>query len=278
MTFSILIPSWNNLPYLQSCIESIWKNSAFPHQIIVIVNEGKDDTLKWLIANNLSYIHHQQNVGICSGLNSSFGLIKNEFAVYLNDDMLVLPQWDTALIAVIEEISHREFILSGTMIEPRDSGNVCALVADFGDDLSSLNWDGLMAFHRNKATQKQDWNGATWPPILLPTSLWKAVGGMSEEFSPGMYSDPDLSMKLWQYGVRYFRGVGNSQVYHFGSKSTRKLGKNIGRQIFLKKWGVTARFFYKNYLKMGTPFTGPLPNYNPTILDKVLHFLKRIKG
>lgn len=48
--FSILIPTWNNLPYLQLCIESIRRHSAFEHEIIVHVNEGTDGTLEWVRA------------------------------------------------------------------------------------------------------------------------------------------------------------------------------------------------------------------------------------
>lgn len=46
--FSILIPSWNNLAYLQLCIAAIRKNSHFSHQVIVHVNEGSDGTVDWL--------------------------------------------------------------------------------------------------------------------------------------------------------------------------------------------------------------------------------------
>ena len=43
--FSILIPSFNNLNYLKTCIKSLKKNSKFDHQLIVHVNEGSDGTL-----------------------------------------------------------------------------------------------------------------------------------------------------------------------------------------------------------------------------------------
>ena len=43
--FSIVIPSWNNLAYLQLCIDSIKKHSKFNHEIIVHINEGVDGTL-----------------------------------------------------------------------------------------------------------------------------------------------------------------------------------------------------------------------------------------
>ena len=49
--FSILIPSFNNLNYLKTCIESIKKNSHYNHQIIVHVNEGSDGTLGLLKKN-----------------------------------------------------------------------------------------------------------------------------------------------------------------------------------------------------------------------------------
>ncbi len=48
---------------------------------------------------------------------------------------------------------------------------------------------------------------------------------MSEEFSPGMYSDPDLSMKLWQEGVRYFKGIGCKQGLSFRKQKHTKTRK-----------------------------------------------------
>jgi len=89
--------------------------------------------------------------------------------------------------------------------------------------------------------------------------MWELVGGLSTEFSPGMYSDPDFMMKLWQAGVRYFNGVSESRSYHFISKSVRRVKKNNGKKQFLKKWGISNSTFREEYLRMGTPFTGPLP-------------------
>ena len=46
--FSIIIPTFNNLDYLKLCINSIKKNSAFQHEIIVHVNEGIDGNTQYL--------------------------------------------------------------------------------------------------------------------------------------------------------------------------------------------------------------------------------------
>lgn len=276
MAFSVIIPTWNNLAYLQNCLRSIELHSAEKHQLLIVVNEGNDGTVQWLKDNDIQYIHHEKNVGICIGLNSATHLIQHDHLVYLNDDMYVLPNWDTELSKEIESLDHCSFILSGTMIEPTETGNNCVLVQNFGDDLASFKEKELLDYH--KTAHKSDWTGSSWPPILIPTSLWKKVGGMSEEFSPGMYSDPDLSMKIWHEGVRYYKGVGSSRVYHYGSKSTRKLGKNVGRQTFLNKWNITANYFYQNYLKMGSPWKGLLPEHKISLVNRAIHQLKKIKG
>ena len=62
--FSILIPSWNNLEFLQICVDSIHKNSTFKHQIIVHVNDGSDGTLEWVKDEGLEYTHSETNLGV----------------------------------------------------------------------------------------------------------------------------------------------------------------------------------------------------------------------
>ena len=65
-------------------------------------------------------------------------------------------------------------------------------------------------------------------------------------------------MKLWNIGVRLFKGLGKSRVYHFSSISLRKKTWNNGAKIFLLKWGMSIKFFKKYYLKSDTPFKGQL--------------------
>ena len=43
--FSIVIPSWNNLPYLKLCVESLQRHSSVSHEIIVHINDGSDGSV-----------------------------------------------------------------------------------------------------------------------------------------------------------------------------------------------------------------------------------------
>jgi len=251
--FSILIPSWNNLEYLKLCVDSIRKNSRFHHQIIIILNEAKDGSLEWVKAQkDLDYVHAQKNIGICYGLNSTRSLIQTEYVLYANDDMYFIPGWDIEFKKAIEQIGHNEFMLSATMIEPYETGNLSVIVSNYGTDLASFEEERLLK--EAPQLQKADWSGSTWPPNLMHIDLWDLVGGMSVEFSPGMYSDPDLSKKCYDAGVRHFQGLGMSRVYHFGSKSTGRVKKNKGAHTFLLKWAMTSRDFTSSILKRGAPF------------------------
>ncbi len=270
--FSILIPTWNNLDYLRLCIESIYKNSRFKHQIIIHVNEGNDGTVDWLKEQKISFTRTGSNVGICFGLNLARTLVETDYILYMNDDMYVLPDWDKYLLEEIEKIGRKMFFLSATMIEPR-TNNPAALEFDAGDDLNTFDEDKLLANYAK--LEKKDWSGATWPPNIVHKDVWDLVGGYSVEFSPGMYSDPDFSMKLWQAGVRYFKGVGKSRVYHFASKTTKRLGKTGGYYKFIDKWGITAKIFAEKYLRRGEDFFGELPEQELAFGDKLHSQIKK---
>jgi hypothetical protein len=103
--------------------------------------------------------------------------------------------------------------------------------------------------------------------------VWDLAGGYSTEFSPGMYSDPDFSMKLWMMGIRLFKGIAKSRVYHFGSKSTFRVVKNKGYYTFITKWGITSSTLTRFYIRRGQTFDGALkaPQFSTTLKLKNLY-------
>ena len=58
-------------------------------------------------------------------------------------------------------------------------------------------------------------------------------------------------MKLWNQGVRIFKNLPESKIYHFKSKTLRRKISNIGSKsgkLFLKKNGVLVLNFLKNII------------------------------
>lgn len=251
--FSILIPTWNNLAYLKLCLKSIEKNSTYRHQILIYVNEGSDGTTDWLETQNYEYIHNKENVGVCWALNSLRAKVKTDYILYMNDDMYVCPDWDKFLWEEIQQLPDNKFFLSATLIQPRPF--FCKSViapANFGENVETFKEQELL--DKYQLLPHSDWFGSTWPPNVVHKDIWDLVGGYSIEFSPGMYSDPDFSAKLWMAGIRLFKGLSASRVYHFESISTGRVKKNNGSQQFLSKWGITSASFIRNILRRGEPF------------------------
>ena len=246
--FSIIIPSYNNLEYLKITLNSILKNSKYKHEIIVYINEGTDGSLEYIKNNNIKYLHSNKNLGLCTSVNIAAKKASTDYILYSHDDMYFCPDWDVFLLEEVKKIRTDKFYFSASMIE-KNSGHI---QFDAGDTFKNFNEKKLLS---NLCFIKfYDFQGTHWAPHLIHKNVWDKIGGFSEEFNPGMGSDPDLNMKLWLEGVRIFKGLSKFKVYHFGSISLRKkknLLVNNGSKTFLKKWKITPKFFTKHYLRGG---------------------------
>jgi GT2 family glycosyltransferase len=238
---SILIPTWNNLPYLRLCVDSLRRHSVVPHEILVHVNDGSDGTLQWVREQGLAHTHSRGNVGICLALNQLAATARGEWLLYLNDDMFCTPGWDRQLLAAAGQCGARPVFLSSMLVEPVRTSNTLVDVADFGRDPATFDEQELLSYASSR--RFGDVVGAASQPTLVRRADWQLVGGYSLEFSPGMSSDDDFLMKLWLVGCRTFRVVGSSVVYHFACRSTAKIRRNKGGRTFLLKWGVSQQTF-----------------------------------
>ena len=272
--FSIIIPTFNNLNYLSLCLDSIRKNSKYTHEIILHVNEGKDGTIDFARSNKIIHTYSANNIGLCSGVNLAAEKATKDYILYSHDDMYFCPGWDHVLNDEIKNINTTAFYFSGTMIE-KNSGHI---QLDCGDDY--FNFDEKKLLENYNKTAFFDHQGSHWAPHLIHRYYWNKIGGLSEEFNPGIGSDPDLNFKLWKNNVRIFKGLEKFRVYHFGSISLRKknnLVRNKGAKSFLRKWGITVDFFKKYYLRTGTKYTGPLNEPAKNFTYFVNFFISKLK-
>ena len=265
--FSVIIPSYNNLNYLKICINSLKKNSSFNHEIIIHVNEGSDGTLRYIKENNFNYSYSDKNEGVCIAFNKAAKKATNKYIVLAHDDMYFCPNWDNIFKDEINQIEKGEdFFFSGTMVQPFES----YIELDCGKTYEDFNEAKLLK--ELPKIKFNDYQGAHWQPSLIPLSTWNKVNGFSEEFSPGIGSDPDFNMKLWNIGVRIFKGLSKCRVYHFSSITLRKKTWNNGSRTFLLKWKISIKFFKKHYLKTNKKYEGPLkePLINLNYLTELL--------
>ena len=278
--FSIIIPTFNNINYLKFCIKSLRNNSCFDHEIIIHINDGSDGTNELLKKNKIKYTFSESNLGLCTSINKAVKLSTTNYILYSHDDMYFCPDWDKVLLNEIKKIKHEKFYLGGTMIQP--SGAHISL--DCGNSVETFNENKLLKDYQNHNFFNHQ--GTHFAPHLVTKNMWNKVGGFSEEFNPGIASDPDFNMKLWKEGVRIFKGLNDFKVYHFGSQTTRKnlgIKKNRGDLTFIKKWGISVKFFKKYYLKTNSRYESELTNpikdiyyYKDLIINKIYYFIIKI--
>ena len=257
--FSILIPTYNNISHLKLCVKSLLNNSSLKNEIICHVNVGDDGTLDFLKNKNIKYTHTLYNSGICEGINKAAKLANFEYYLYAHDDFYFCPGWDLILSRELKKIGHNNFYLSGTMM------NEGQIKFNCGNTPDEFNENKFISEY--KKYNFFDFQGSTWAPSLVHKDIWNKVGGLSEEYFPGSGSDPDFNMKLWNLGIRIFKGINDFKVYHFGSIVLRKKLKKIkkkskygskGAKIFLLKWGISIKFFKKFYLRSNEIYKGSL--------------------
>ena len=247
--FSIIIPTFNNLDYLRLCLMSIRKNSKYNHEIIIHINEGIDGTLEFLKSQNYKTTFSKKNSGVCVAFNEAVKKATKEYIILAHDDMYFCPKWDVVFENELKKLpKNYDFFLSGTMVQPFKS----YINLNCGYTIKNFNEQKLL--EELPKIKFDDFQGTHWQPSLVPLKTWNKVGGFSEEFSPGLGSDPDFNMKLWNLGVRLFKGLGECRVYHFSSLSLRKKTWNNGAKTFLLKWGISIKFFKKHYLRSDQVF------------------------
>lgn len=235
--FSIIIPSWNNLPFLDLCIRSIRKNSDYNHQIIVYVNEGTDGTLDYVKENNIDYAYSPVNAGVCTAMNEARKLMKTDYLVFFNDDFYACPHWDSVMWDYIKELDTDKFFISGIQIQRDTHFYNNTIKGEYGHGIEDFDEEKLLAEYESYPLI--DDNFACAPPNICHVDIWDKVGGYSIEFSPGYASDPDFTAKcFFNAGVTHFKQLGASRIYHFMNKSTlRNKNMNEGRvKVWNEKW------------------------------------------
>ncbi len=79
--YSIIIPTWNNLPHLQLVIRSIKENSTFKHQIIIHINDGSDGTYEW--------VQQQEDLDYTYSEKKYWCLLRDEHCSFFGDNGLL---------------------------------------------------------------------------------------------------------------------------------------------------------------------------------------------
>lgn len=107
---NITIVTFNRLPYTQSCIEALHRNTFFPHVITAVDNGSTDGTPEWLTEmkrlgaiDNL--ILHPDNRGLAVAANDGWECEDSDYYMRLDNDIVIQkPGWLAPMVELLDRV------------------------------------------------------------------------------------------------------------------------------------------------------------------------------
>lgn len=239
--FSILLPTYNTLPYLKVCLNSIERNSGGKHQVCVHDDGSLDGTWDYLngVVDAFGFelsISHSSWKGMPYSFNCCVDLAENDYVFLGNADTYFGPQWDVNLSEWLALLD-KDAIISTLWVEPTIGGSY--LYYNCGLDADSFDENKFCTYAESVTDDELvPWGEPGALTMLLPRWAWCAANGMDVAFSPKSCADIDFAMRLVDLDL-CFALARNVLLYHFQRKSKLSMPDN-NAHLFEKKWGLSV--------------------------------------
>jgi glycosyltransferase involved in cell wall biosynthesis len=238
---SVVIPTYNTLPYLKQTLESVLAQTHAPLEVLVVDDGSTDGTPDVAQAfGEPVRVIRQQNRGVCRARNRGFQASRGEFVCFLDHDDYWYP-WKLALqlqalqshpeVAVVFTDFKPWLPQNGAFADPRELGSAQAPALDIDPDLSG--W----IYHRLLLTC---W--ALTSTTLIRRSAFEQVGGFDEALPYA--EDWDLWLRLCRQH-QFLRLRAASTLYRqHPNQGNRKLRDIDYRSELLesasRRWGLRS--------------------------------------
>jgi GT2 family glycosyltransferase len=206
---SILIPTKDQLPMLQRCVESVLENTRYEHYEILIIDNNSEtpEALEWLAGVEAMAEEKVRVIRYPQPFN--FSAINNLAAHAARGDYLVLLNNDTAAIRndwLDELLNHAQRpevgIVGAKLIYPdgriQHAGVVLGLCGPAEHPFIGEPMDAPGYMQRLQVDQ--NYSAVTAACLMIRKSVYLDVGGMDEEQFKVSYNDIDLCLKTREVG------------------------------------------------------------------------------
>lgn len=238
MSFSIIIPSFEDLDLLKLCLKSLSLNSCFTHQaciscsdedVISFLEEHKNDYdnlfIDWIVINH--------GCGLSTGYNAAVSLAQHDYIVIADSDHVFSFEWDLKILPFVNDRT----LVSLHRVETDTWGN------------HPNNFD-LERFNKESQAHLSDkiLEHEVFHPFIMSRVLYNKVGGMNVGFDLGALHDDEFWYRLYKYEKVNFIYCYQSLVFHFSSPKRLSLIPRSKKQI-QDEWGKIAPDVFKMIYK-----------------------------
>ena len=222
---SVIIPNKDHITELDLCLSSMYEKSTYRNfEVIVVENNSTDHAtfdyyesavqkyerlrvVKWEHEFNYSKIN-----------NFGFGYAEGEYVILLNNDIeIITPEWieEMLMLAQREEVGTVGMML----YYPDQTVQHAGVIIGIGDVAghSHKYFPRGDTGYFSRLTVVQDYSAVTAAALMIPSSVYREVGGLEESFAVA-FNDVDLCMKVREKGY-HILWTPYAEAYHYESKS-----------------------------------------------------------
>jgi len=262
-TVSVIIPTYNLISCLSDCVESVRALSDCKIQLIVVDNAPDDEGTKaWCESfGDIEYYRNTVN-NFPSAINLGMEHAVGDYIVWLNNDTIVCPHWDSRLIEAFAggEAAYQIEVgavgpISTTVGGPQREENL-AYTADGYEKFTEEIYQA-----RKGAYEMSGF--LTGFCLMVKASAAKKVGKLDEDFgidAHGGFEDNDYITRLIHSGYTAIihRGV---FIHHQMSRTFRKFFPEdkvgmVNKSRFYRKW----KEINKQHNKLAVCYRVRIPN------------------
>lgn len=273
---SIIVPTRDQLPLLQRCIETLVETTAYDrYEIIVVDNDSQEsdaraylDQLAFLAPDRIRVLAYPQPFNFAAMNNRAAEIARGEYLLLLNNDTAVLhPDWLDVMLGHAQRpevgvVGARLLYQDGTL---QHAGVVLGLCGCADHLFTHSPIEGEDAPERSLL--EQDFSAVTGACMLVRKTVYDELGGLDEENFKVWFNDIDLCLRAREAGYLVV-WTPHATLLHDGSASLKRpeqdargsaermLREDSERDAFIRRWiGLIGRD----------------PAYNPNLTLKRRH-------
>lgn len=238
---SIVIPVFNHFEYTYACLESIAAHTDRPSYEVIVVDDCSHDATARMLdsVDGVRVVRNPRQLGFIGACNAGAAAARGRYLVLLNNDTEVRDGWLRELRDTFDA-EPRAGLVGSKLVYP--DGRL--------QEAGGIVWRNGAAWNVGRSADPNDPRYAylrrvdycSGACIMLPTELFRSLGGFDTHFAPAYFEDTDLAFRVRAAGREVFYQPLSEIIHLEGVTSGTDVNSGVKRHQIINAGKFAARW------------------------------------